>query len=209
LASSEGNAHGAFIALVHEEGAMQDLIAVRFQGIHRAAEVLRQLQSLDARGTIDLADAVAVHRTEDGRLHVDRSIETTGRQGAALGGLVGAILGGALAAPLTGGASVAAAATAVGAGMLGMGSVGSAVGATEAADWKARYGVPEEFVQQVGGMVQPGASAVFAMVRSDENPVAIARHFKGYGGTVLRTTLVSAKAARVQKTIGTRTGETP
>jgi hypothetical protein len=35
---------------MHEEGTMQDLIAVGFPGTHRAAEVLRQMQSLDAKG---------------------------------------------------------------------------------------------------------------------------------------------------------------
>ena len=185
---------------------MQDLIAVGFPGTHRAAEVLRQMQSLDASGTIDLADGVAVYRAADGRLCIDTSIEATSKEGAALGGLVGAILGGVIAAPFTAGASIAAAAAAVGVGTLGFGSVGAAIGATDAAEWKAQYGVPEEFVQQVGGMVQPGTSALFAMVRSDEDPVAIARRFRGYGGTVLRTTLSSAKAARVQKTIAARKG---
>jgi uncharacterized membrane protein len=185
---------------------MQDLIAVGFPGTHRAAEVLRQMQSLDAKGAIDLADAIAVYRTEDGRLRVDRSVEATSKEGAALGGLIGAILGGVIAAPLTAGVSVAAAATAVGVGALGFGSVGAVVGATDAAEWKATYGVPEDFVQQVGGMVQPGSSAVFAMVRSDENPVTIAKRFKGYGGTVLRTTLAPTKAARVQQTIAARKG---
>jgi uncharacterized membrane protein len=183
---------------------MQDLIAVGFPGTHRAAEVLRQMQSLEARGTIDLEDAVAVYRTEDGRLRVDRSLGATSKEAATLGGLVGAILGAVLAAPLTAGASVAAAVTAVGVGALGVGTVGAVVGAIDATEWKAKYGVPEEFVQQVGGMVQPGTSAVFALVRSDEDPVAIARHFRGYGGTVLRTKLVHAKAARVQKTIAAR-----
>ena len=184
---------------------MQDLIAVGFSGTHRAAEVLRRMQSLDARGTIDLADAVAVHRTEDGRLHVDRSVGMTRPQGAALGGLIGAMLGSVIAAPLTAGASVAAAATAVGVGTLGFGSAGAVMAGTDAAEWKAKYGVPEEFVQQVSGMVQPGNSAVFAMVRSDEDPVAVARQFHGSGGTVLRTRLVSAKAARIQKAIAART----
>jgi len=185
---------------------MQDLIAVGFPGMHRAAEALRQLQSLDATGTIDLPDAIAVYRTDDGRLHVERGVEATSKEGAALGGLVGAILGGVLAAPLTAGASAAAAAVTVGFGALGIGSVGAAVGATDASEWKAKYGVPDEFVEQVSGMVQPGTSAVFAMVRSDKDPVAIAKRFKGYGGTVLRTTLAPAKAARVQKTIAARKG---
>ena len=184
---------------------MQDLIAVGFSGTQRAAEVLRKLQSLGAKGTIDLADAVAVYRTEDGRLRVDRSVEVTRKDGAALGALIGVMLGSVIAAPLTAGASVAAAATALGVGALSFGTAGAVAAGTDAADWKAKYGVPEEFVQQVGGMVQPGNSAVFAMVRSDEDPVAIARHFQGSGGTVLRTSLVSAKAARVQKTIGART----
>ena len=183
---------------------MQDLIAVGFSGTHRAAEVLRQMQSLDARGTIDLADAVAIYRGDDGRLHVDRHVEATSKEGAALGGLVGAILGGVLAAPLTAGASAAAAAATLGFGALGMGAVGAAVGANDAAEWKATYGVPEEFVEKVGGMLQPGTSAFFAMVRSEEDPVAIARRFKGYGGTVLRTTLAPSKAARVQKMISTQ-----
>jgi uncharacterized membrane protein len=162
------------------------------------------MQSLDDKGTIDLADAVAVYRTENGRLRVDRSLEATSKEGAALGGLVGAILGGVIAAPLTVGVSVAAAATALGFGALGFGSVGAAVGATDATEWKAVYGVPEEFVQQVGGMVQPGTSAVFAMVRSDKDPVDIAERFRGYGGTVLRTRLSLAQAEQVQKTIAAR-----
>jgi uncharacterized membrane protein len=177
---------------------MQDLIAVGFPGTHRATEVLRRMQSLDARGAIDLADAVAVYRTEDGRLRVDRSVEATSKEGAALGGLVGAILGGVIAAPLTAGASVAAAAAAVGVGVLGFGSVGAVAGATDAAEWKAKYGVPEEFVQQVGGMVQPGHSAVFALARTTDSPV-VAERFRGYGGKVLRTTLPPEQTRKLQE----------
>ena len=184
---------------------MQDLIAVGYPGTQRAAEVLRELQSLDARGTIQMADAVAVYRTKDGRLRVDRSVEVTEKQGAVLGGLVGAMVGGVLAAPVTAGASLAAAATAVGVGALGFGSAGALFAGADAAEWKTKYGVPDEFVQQVSGMVQPGNSAVFALVRSDEDPVALARHFKGSGGTILRTSLVTAKAARVQSIIAART----
>lgn len=182
----------------------QDLIAVGFPGMHRAAEVLGQLESLDAKGKIQLADAVAAYRTDDGRLRIDRSVEPTSRQGAALGGLIGAMLGGVLAAPFTAGASAAAAVSAIGAGMVGMGAVGATVASTDAEDWKAEYGVPEAFVKEVGGMVQPGSSAVFALVSSDTDPVSLARRFSGYGGTVLRTTLSASKEARVQKTISAR-----
>jgi uncharacterized membrane protein len=55
-------------------------------------------------------------------------------------------------------------------------------------------------VRQVGGMIQPGDSAVFALLRASD-PNAVASHFARYGGTILRTTLSPLAAARVQETI--------
>jgi uncharacterized membrane protein len=112
--------------------------------------------------------------------------------------LVGAILGGVIAAPLTAGVSVAAAATAVGVGALGFGSVGAVVGATDAAEWKATYGISDDFVKQVGGMVQPGQSAVFVLARASD-PAAVAERFRGYGGKVLRTTLPKESTAKFEQ----------
>ena len=183
---------------------MRDLIVVGFPGKHRAAEVLGQLQDLNEQWTIDLADAVAVYRTDDGRLRVDQSVQPTTAEGGAIGGVLGALLGGLLAAPFTAGVSAAAAATAVGVGALSGGSLGAVAGAIDAADWKDEYGVPDEFVRQVGGVVQPGTSAVFALIRTEQDPVVLAKRFSGYGGTVLRTSLTPEKAARVQETIAAR-----
>ena len=179
---------------------MSDLIVVGFEGTHRASEVLSQLQALQEQRTFELDDAVAAYRTDDGRLHVDQSLNPTTKQGGALGGMIGAILGAALAAPLTGGASVAAAAAAIGVSAASGGVVGAAAGADDAADFKEKYGVSDDFVQQVGGMIQPGHSAVFAEVRAG-HPLAIAEHFRGYGGTILKTTLTPDVAAKVQRTI--------
>jgi hypothetical protein len=60
---------------------MKDLIVVAFQGKHRASEVLEQLQGLNDEWTIALDDAVAVYRTDDGKLRVDQSVEPTGKEG--------------------------------------------------------------------------------------------------------------------------------
>lgn len=177
---------------------MRELIAVGFAGKHRAAEVLGQIQDLDDQGKIDLADAVAVYRTADGRLRIDQSVQPTGKAGGAIGGLLGAMLGGLLAAPFTAGVSAAAAVSMVGAGAVGLGSIGAVAGAVDAEDWKATWGVSEDFVKQVGGMVQPGDSAVLAMVRAND-PDAVIEQFRGYGGTVLRTSLTKAEAAKVQQ----------
>jgi uncharacterized membrane protein len=183
-----------------KEDTVRDLIAVGFSGKHRAAEVLGQLESLSWEGKIDLKDAVAIYRTESGKLRVDESVEPTSKQGAAIGGVLGAMLGGILAAPFTAGVSAATAAAAVGVGATGFGSVGAVIGASEADDWKALYGVPEEYVKQVGGMVQPGTSAVLALV-TVKDPYGVAERFRGYGGTVLQTKLNPGKTAKLQETL--------
>jgi uncharacterized membrane protein len=180
---------------------MRDLIAVGFPGKYRATEVLEQLQALDWKGKIDLKDAVAVYRTEDGRLRVDSSVQPTGKEGGVAGGLLGALLGGILAAPFTVGASAAVAAGAVvAAGAATFGTAGALIGAADAEDWKATWGVPEDFVQEVGGMVQPGTSAVFAQIEASD-PRGVVERFRGSGGTVLRTGLKPAAAKKLQETM--------
>jgi uncharacterized membrane protein len=176
---------------------MQDLIVVGFHGIHRASEVLSHAQQLDYDWRIDLDDAVAAYRTYDGRLRIDQSVLPTAAQGAGVGALVGVMLGSLLAAPLTAGLSAVAAATAVGVGAATGGTVGGVVGAVEAEGDKSVYGISDKFVNQVGGMIQPGDSAVFALIRTAD-PRVVAEHFRGSGGTILRTQLPPDAAARVQ-----------
>ncbi len=185
---------------------MRDLIAVGFPGKHRASEVLEQLLSLDWKGKIDLKDAVAVYRTENGRLRVDSSVQPTSKEGGFSGGILGALLGGILAAPFTAGASAAVAAGAVAAGAATFGTAGALIGAADAEDWKATWGVPEDFVQEVGGMVQPGTSAVFAQIEA-KDPRGVVERFRGSGGTVLRTTIKPAAAKKLQETITARSAQ--
>ena len=174
---------------------MAELIVVAFEGIHRASEVIEQLGWLNPPA--DLKDAVAVFRTEDGRLHVAETTQPTRKDGATLGAVVGAILGAIITAPLTGGASTGVAATAIGTGALALGAAGAEVGGKDAKDWKEKFGISEEFVQQIGGRVQPGQSAVFVLVSASE-PANVAEFFRGCGGRVLWTTLPPAEARRLQ-----------
>jgi uncharacterized membrane protein len=182
---------------------MYNLIAVGFKGTHRASEVLGQVQELNDRWAIDLRDAVAVYRGDNGKLHIDQSVQPTEREGAAWGGLLGGMLGALLAAPFTSGMSVAAAAGAVGAGSLALGVPGAVIGADDAATWKDTYGIPEDFVRQVSGMLEPGQSAVFVLVEAGD-PEKVAERFRGYGGTVLRTTMAPEKAEKLQELLAAR-----
>ena len=184
---------------------MAGITVVGFQGTHRASEVLYQLLDLNASWTIDLnlRDAVAVYRTKDGRLRVEDSVQVTPGEGAASGGAIGALIGGLLAAPFTAGVSAATAAAAVGAGALTFGATGAVIGYADSSDMKDMYGISEDFVRSVGGMVQPGQSALF-IYGDVRDPESVARNFRGYGGNILYTTLNPVTAARVQRTIGTQ-----
>jgi len=176
----------------------QDLIVVGYKGTQRASEVLNELRKLDENWTIDLEDAVSAYRTDDGQLRIDQSVQATRGQGADLGVLVGGMLGALIAAPFTGGMSAAAAATALGAGAATGGLAGAGVGAEDATDFKNKYGISDDFIDQVGRVINPGESAVFVLLRTGQPDVVIEK-FRGYGGRILRTNLTLPQAARVQR----------
>ena len=179
---------------------MRNLIVVAFHGQHRAAEVLAELQDLSHDVALDLDDAVAAHRTDDGRLRMDKSVEMTPKQEGLAGGVLGALLAGLLAVPFTAGASAVAAAGAISASAMTGAALGGAAGAADAQEWKERYGITDEFVKQVGGMIQPGDSAVFALIATGD-PRGVVERFRGYGGRILKTDLPPATAARIERTI--------
>ena len=181
---------------------MSELIVVGFKkDMYRASEALNQVKDLNKSWDLDLSDAVAVYRDYDGKLRVDQSYQMTTGQGAAWGGLFGGLIGALLAGPFTAGASVAGAAAAViGAGSLGGVALGASLGAIDAGTWKEDYGISEDFVQRVGAMLQPLDSAAFVLVRN-VNPDRVADAFRGYGGTVLRTSLSEKQRARVEETL--------
>jgi uncharacterized membrane protein len=182
---------------------MRELIVVGFKGTHRAAEVMDQILDLNTDWSIELhlEDAVAVYRTRDGRLRLDESIQPTRHVGAEWGGLLGVMIGGLLAVPFTGGASAAVAAATVGAGAVTGAATGALIGGEDAAEQRAKYGISENFINQVGGVVQPGQSALFLLAETDQ-PREIAERFRGYGGTILRTTLRPEQATELQQVIG-------
>jgi uncharacterized membrane protein len=182
---------------------MAELIVVGFKGTQRASEVLEQVRGLDDRWKIFLEDAVSVYRTENGKLRVDQSVQPTGKEGAGSGAVLGGLIGALLAAPFTAGASIPAAGAALAMGGMSGAALGGILGGTDAEDSKQLYGISDEFVQDVGGMVQPGQSAVFILVRTYD-PAEVAERFRGYGGQVLRTTLSKKAAAKLQASLDKR-----
>ena len=179
---------------------MPQLIVVGFKkDMYRASEVLNQLQNMDDDWVVDLHDAVAVYRDYNGKLRVDQSYQMTAGEGAGWGTLWGSLIGLTLAIPFTGGAT-APAAGALAAGALAGGAMGAGLGAIDASWWKDEFGIPDDFVKQVGGMVQPGDSAIFALLRTAD-PALVADQFRGYGGTILTTTLSRDQQSKVENVL--------
>jgi len=182
---------------------MPELIVVGFKkDIYRASEVLNRLSEMD-KWAVDLRDAVAVYRDDEGKLRVDQSYRTTTGEGAGLGAFWGALIGALIALPFTGGASGVALAGTLAAGAVGGGLLGATGGAIDASWWKEQFGLPETFVQSAGGMVRAGDSAILVLARTAD-PIDLAEHFRGYGGTVLQTTLSKEQSAKVQSILDGR-----
>lgn len=183
---------------------MAQLIVVGFKkDMYRASEVLNQLQSMNEAWAVDLHDAVAAYRDYNGKLRVDQSFQMTTKEGAGWGGLWGSLIGATLAVPFTGGASAAAAAGTIAAAAAGGAALGASAGALDASWWKDEFGIPDEFVQQVAAMIQPGDSAVYALLRT-ANPEVVANQFRGYGGTILSTTLNKDQQKKVESVLSTK-----
>jgi uncharacterized membrane protein len=173
---------------------MSQLIVVGFkQDVFRASEVLNKLRAMDREWVVDLDDAVAVYRDHTAKLRVDQSYQLTTGEGAGWGVFWGSLIGALIAIPFTAGASGAALA----AGALGGGALGATAGALDARWWKDEFGIPEEFANDVGGMIQPRDSAILALLRTVD-PVEVAEEFRGYGGTILLTNLTNEQSAKVQ-----------
>src|SRR5258708_9129277 len=182
---------------------MAQLIVVGFKkDMYRASEVLNQLLALNETWAVDLHDAVAAYRDYDGKLRTDQSYQMTTGEGAGWGGLMGSLIGLTLAIPFTGGAT-APVAGALAAGAAAGGAIGAGAGALDAKWWKDEFGIPDDFVKQVGTMVQPGDSAIYALLRTG-NPDIVADHFRGYGGTILSTTLSRSQQAKVENVLHNR-----
>ena len=54
--------------------------------------------------------------------------------------------------------------------------------------------------RRVGQMIQPGDSAIYAILRVGD-PEVVAEKFRGYGGTILRTTLSKDQQAKVEQVL--------
>ena len=154
---------------------MSDLVVVTYPDEYKAAEVLAALQRLQKKLLIELEDAAYVTKGKDGKFELHQTVSLT--KIGATGGLAGGTFWGALIGLLFLQPALGAVAGA---------AVGAATGALRGK--LTDYGIPDDFIMQLGQSVQKGSSALFVLVRR-ATPDKVLAEIKQYGGIVLHSSL--------------------
>jgi uncharacterized membrane protein len=166
---------------------MSDLIVIGYDDETTAETVLDDLLKMERDYLVDLKDAAVVFRDKEGQLHVHTRHHLLGYE-TLTGMFWGLIVGLIFLVPVAG---------VVLGGLAGLvaGTVGD-------------LGMKQEFKDDVGALVQPGKSALMAVIRK-ATPDKVLEELSPYGGTVLRTSLTHddenklAESLREKKAVAT------
>ncbi len=151
---------------------MSQLVVVAFDDEHKADEVLTTLGRLQHDYLIALEDAAVVVRKKDGKIKIKQTHHVVG-PAAISGGIWGSLFGLLFAGPL---------------GAIVVGGTGAAIGALSG---KLRdIGIDDGFIKDVGDALEPGTSAIFALVLRS-TPDRVLEALEPYHGKVVQTSLSS------------------
>jgi len=160
---------------------MSELVCIAFKDSSTADRVLNELRAMETEYVLDLEDAVIVVRDMDGKVHLKQCVDVFGgatTHGVALGVLWGGLMGLLFMNPL--------------AGLLGSLAGGAGAGAiTNAASeygLLSDYGIPDNFIKDLGSTIKRGTSAIFLLIRSVDEDKVLSR-ISRYEGTILKTSL--------------------
>ena len=167
---------------------MSALTVVAFRDPYRAAEVLNDLRRRDWAWVPDLDDAVVVTWDERSRLKVQLSVDPTTKEAAPWVGVWGSFLNLALFVPITDGISEAVRDLAIATGAPHGPEKVTGMRSPDSSWWRANLRISNEFIRDIGALVQPGDSALFMLLRTPKAALAL-RHLRNYGGTILHAVL--------------------
>jgi uncharacterized membrane protein len=173
-----------------------ELIVVGFQGRYRAAQVLTDLRQ---RGVnlFDLDQAITVSWEDRRNFVVQQSINLSREESSRWARLWGAFIKITLFQPFTERLTSAAAK------MTGNGEVASTNGDSLGRDWwVGDVGIPENFVRDVGALVQPGESAIITLAEKLE-PQRAESILRDCGGSLIYTSLSGDQVNKVRRELMT------
>jgi uncharacterized membrane protein len=176
---------------------MCELIAIGFKDEFQAVQVMSDLRQRKGDWTAALDDAVVLSWHEDGKLRVQQNIDPTTLESVGWSVLWGSLISAALLLPTMSGLSIAAAAAWDGARTLPNGALEPTIGVPNARWWRDVACLSDDFLRDLGAMVQPGSSAIFALLRGS-NLRPVVNELRGYGGTLLRTPLNWMQDGRIR-----------
>ena len=180
---------------------MSSMIVVAFRDAHRAAEVLVELRRREWDWVADLDHAVVVGWNSRGSLRVQLSVDPTTKEDGAWARVWASLLHLALLVPNTDGMTEAAGNVATEFGALGGTEGPSGKQAVLNANWWKK--VSDEFIRDIGAMVQPGDSAVFMFLQTP-NIVSVLKQLRNYGGTLLHFPLSHEQEERLKDALAFR-----
>ena len=154
---------------------MANLVAIAYDNVGEAQQVMDTLGRLQKEHAIELEDAVIVEHQHGGKMKLHQpSMAGVGAAGGALwGGLIGLIF----LMPLFGIA------------------IGAATGA--AAGAMSDYGIDDKFMKELGQKLPEGGAATFVLVKEATADKVVPEVAK-YGGHVLQTSLSNEQEAALQ-----------
>ncbi|MBV9338906.1 MAG: DUF1269 domain-containing protein [Solirubrobacterales bacterium] len=153
---------------------MSDLVAIAYDDLSTAQDVLGNLSQAVKEHVIELDDAVIVERQQDGKVKLHQP--STAAAGAVGGALWGGLIGLIFLMPLLG---------------MALGAAGGAAGGA-----LADAGIDDNFMKQLGNELPPGGAAVFLLVRRVSTDKVLPQIKNP--GRVIRTSLSDQSEAELQ-----------
>lgn len=150
---------------------MSDLVVITYPSEAKAEEVRQKLLDLQKDFVIEIADAVIATKSASGDVKLNQLVNTK-MTGAVSGSFWGLLVGMVFLNPIVG--------VAIGAAS---GALGGAL---------SDFGINDQFMKDVAASIKEGDAALFVLVRKMTEDKVLAE-IKGYGGTVLKTSLDSSK----------------
>jgi uncharacterized membrane protein len=166
---------------------MSELVAVSYPDVYRAGEVCAALQRLQQEFLIEMEDAAYITREQSGKIKLHQTqpvVGLTTSMGATRGTMWGALIGMLFLQPLLGMAAGAV-----------LGAAGGAL-----AGKTTDYGIPDQFMKDLAGKLQPGTSMLFVLFRKVTWEKVLPR-ISQYGGTVTHSSLSPEAEARIQSAL--------
>src|SRR5262245_19490643 len=175
---------------------MSELIVVGFREPHRGLQVMSELWRLSKGLIADLDKAVILSWNAQGKLIVCQNVNLSTGEGVRWGRFWGAFIRTTLLCIHTEQMTAAAKAVAGAAGALCDEVSATDTSEIDARWWDREIGLPGGFLRDVGAIIQPGDSAILALLQQSDN-LTLIQKMPLYGGTLLHIALDEDQDAKV------------